>query len=191
VNYEVDIRPLVLDADRGSPHLSAKVFQRKINLMSADSQSRRAAAIKAFQDREVQAAQRQADEDRQRRERAERQQAALNTWRFTTVKTIVDAVTKVGNDFANQRSPLLLIYVPSAARAVTFEVRRSGQLNRLSSLVFELDDRGLVHAVTDARGADLPAPVSVSEVTYDWAEQAAEQLMVFELDGRRIPIPDD
>ncbi len=74
---------------------------------------------------------------------------------------------------------------------MTFEVRPSGQLNRLSSLVFNLDDRGLVHVITDARGADLPEPVPVSEVTSDWAEQAAEQLMIFELDGRRIPVPDD
>jgi hypothetical protein len=175
----------------GRPTYLRKYFQRKNHLMDTDSQTRRAAAIKAFQDREVQAAQRQADEERQRREHAEHQQAALNTWRSTTVKTIVEAVTKVSNDFANQRSPLLLIHVPSIVKSVTFEVRRSGQLNSLASLKFDLDNHGLVHASTDARGADLPEAVPVSEVTSDWAEQAAEQLMIFELDGRRMPIPDD
>jgi hypothetical protein len=159
--------------------------------MNPDSQSRRAAAIKEFQDREVRAAQRQADEERQRREHAEHEQAALNTWRSTTVKTIVDAGTKVGNDFANQRSPLLLGYVPSVVKSVTFEVHRSGQLNRLASLIFNLDNRGLVHAITDARGADLPGAVPVSEVTSDWVEQVAERFMIFVLGGQRISVPDD
>jgi hypothetical protein len=93
----------------------------------------------------------------------------------------VDTGTKVGNDFANQDSRLLLIYVPSVVKSVTFEVRPSGQLNCLASLIFNLDDRGLVHATTDAPGANLPGAVPVSEVTPDWVEQVAEELMIFVL----------
>jgi hypothetical protein len=79
-----------------------------------ERQERRAAAIKAFRDREARAKQETENQDRQRDERERSQSEVFATWRATTFPTILSAVQKVSNEFARDGSPLLFSHVPKS-----------------------------------------------------------------------------
>ena len=101
-------------------------------------------------------------------------------------------VTQAGDDFARRGSPFLIRQTPDRRPGVAGDqVHRSGNVQREAALAFVLHVDGLVRAETDARGADLQDGVAVDEVTAQWAEKVAEQVMFAVLSGpsRSISTP--
>jgi hypothetical protein len=59
------------------------------------------------------------------------------------------------------------------------------------ALTFGIDADGVVRAGTGARGAALPDSVTADEVTPEWSEKVAEQVMFVVIGDRQAPITND
>ncbi len=157
-----------------------------------DKANPRDAAISAFRQREADAA-RISSEQAQAEQAESRQYAAnLTAWSTGALGAISMGVMQVSNDFARRGSPFLIRQKPESRLGIaTFEIHRSGSLHRDMALTFSLDGDGVVRAGTDARGADLPDSVAVDEVTPEWAEKVAEQVMFAVLASGQAAIASD
>jgi hypothetical protein len=126
-----------------------------------------------------------ADRHRALIERMHRHGEMLNIWNGKALQVISNTVRGVGEDFARRGLSDFVFVQRLIFRSgeVDFEVRLSGIVNPEAWLTFQMDLEGVVHADTGARGAQLPEAVAVSEVTSQWAEQAAEQVMFAILKG--------
>jgi hypothetical protein len=158
----------------------------------SDKTNQRDAAISGFRQREAEAARDLSDRTRNEQERARQQTANLTAWATLAFPAISTGVTQANDDFARRGSPFLVRQTPDGRPGfATYEIHQSGNLRREAALVFELHSDGIVRAGTDARGADFPAGVAVNSVTHQWAEQAAEKVIIAVLGGQRMPVPDD
>jgi len=100
-------------------------------------------------------------------------------------------VSKSNQEFGQRGCDFNFAQQQSAVRAAAvYEVRLSGRLQRVATLTFVLRDDGRVHVETDARGAALPAPTAQTDVTAEWAEKAADQVMIAVLKGQSTTAED-
>ncbi len=116
------------------------------------------------------------------------QQEALMAW--SAVGAISNAVGRVSDDFARRGAGFVFVKKPSIEPSVVnFEIRRNGSIKPDAWLNFALFKDGIVAASTSAPGVRLPGSLPVTEVTQEWAEQAAEQVLFAVLGDRRMPVP--
>jgi hypothetical protein len=145
----------------------------------SDKTDPRDAAINTFRERQAMATQVTGDRARVEEERARKQEADLTAWATHAFGAISTGVTQVSDDFARRGSPFIIRQRPDQRRGIAcFEIHRSGHLQREATFAFVLNADGLVRAETDAHGASLPEGIVVAAVTPQWAEQAAEQVML-------------
>lgn len=144
----------------------------------------RDAAMRNYRLRQTKAAQTAADQARGESERAKQREQWLTLWATKTFHTISNGVNKSMQEFARRQCEFIFAMVPTRMRErVIYEIRGSGQLERLATLTFILGPDGLVLVQTDAHGANLPGPVVIQEVTTEWAEKAADKTMIAVLNG--------
>lgn len=156
-----------------------------------DEDDPRDAAIKRHNERLARDQQAAAERRRQRDAKARQQEQNFAAW-LPAANAIGHGVNAVNEDFARRRCPFVISQVPTTARGTAaFEIRPSGQLNCEALFRFAMDGDGMVQIETDARGViDLPDAVSVANVTHDWAQKIAGQIMIAALDGQRTFIED-
>jgi hypothetical protein len=151
-----------------------------------DNANQRDAAIVAFQRREATAAQTSNERTRAEQEEARRQEANFTAWSTRAFGEISAGVTRLGADFARRGSPFVISHRPSGRPGTAaYVVHISGGPHSEAALTFVLQSDGLVRSETDAHGANLPEGVAVESVTSEWAEKAAEQVMLAVLAGQQ------
>ncbi len=158
----------------------------------ADPEDRLGAAIKSYQARSAEAARRTAEDEQRRRESVQRQQQTWSHWAVTTHAMILNTVMSVGNSVARRGSPVLFRQMPPprGRSAAYFELHESGNLAAQAWLQFDLTDDGRVSVHTSARGVDLPPPVSLNDVTFQWVEKIATDVFVAVAEGQGMHVPD-
>jgi hypothetical protein len=136
---------------------------------------RRDSAIQAYRRREADQAQAKAAS----REEVARTQRVMTEWANVAAPMIRAAVSRCAEDFARRDSPFHLDSEESEdPRKIEFRVRRRNVRGSVARLTFSLANDGIVRAESDARGTTLPQAVLVDTVTAQWANNAAEQVML-------------
>ena len=131
----------------------------------------RIAAINRLREHEAQAQSRVVEKERQERE-------DLATWKKMTLPMISHAIQGVSEDFARRGSPFVFSTIPvQSDGSAFFRVKSTGGLRLLSKVQFDLAD-GQVVATTLVSGVHLPSPVPMKDVTREWAERAAEEVLI-------------
>jgi hypothetical protein len=130
----------------------------------------RAEAIARFQDHEAEALGRQAKRERHRRE-------DLATW-SSAVLTISQSVQDVSVDFAARGSLFLFSPIPVQMEGgAIYRVKTTEGVRLFAKLQFDLTD-GEVIASTTVAGTHLPLSLPLMELSSEWVEMAAEEVLI-------------
>jgi hypothetical protein len=151
-----------------------------------DRTARRAAVIAAARQRAGNDRSKAEEAELQRRAAVARRQENINYWgsptqEHTLSHTICQTVTRVGQDYADQGSPLLVRFTSSAndppPHCVRFEFHRSGhQSAPLGEYRFILDAlRSSVTVGISISGCSIRKTQPIREVFADWIENLTDE----------------
>ena len=128
-------------------------------------------AIRRFQEHEAEAQRRAAKRERQRKE-------DLATWSSAVLPTINQSVQGVSQDFVARGSPFLFAAIPVQMEgSVIYRVKTTEGVRLFAKLEFDLT-YGEVIASSTVAGTHLPSSVPLIELSREWAEAAAEEVLI-------------
>jgi hypothetical protein len=152
--------------------------------MTAEQDDRRKAAVRAFEEREAEAARAKADQDAAQKNRAAALAQENAKWEAHT-QVIHLGVMASSNGFSQQGSKYVYVLPPRprvGAKFVTYDIQESGAPTNVAASVTFYMREGWVRPNTDAYGCTLPA-VPLNNVSEAWATSVADEVMFAVLRG--------
>jgi hypothetical protein len=136
------------------------------------------AAIKAYYDRRGREQNAETERQAQVQGQIQAKRRLMDQWAVTTTATIAGGVQNANNEFARRQppSPFHFVGVPARQGTLEFEIRRSGQTNRVGAMQFVCDfDAGTV--TPHSTVSKLPGGIPFDAATMSWAQNVATMVM--------------